>query len=344
MLKEIVKPNIRELKAYSAVEIPCKVKLDANEAPYGLDAAMSDVETNRYPDPEAKALRQHLARMLDVGAENIILGNGSDEIIYHLITAIGGPVMYPVPTFVMYGIIAQTFGVVTVPVPLSDDLDLDAGAMLEAVQKYEPKLIFLSSPNNPTGNSFNLETIIELLRVSRGVVVVDEAYQPYSTRPSIIPMMSQYKNLYVMRTLSKVGLAALRVGFLIGEEEGIEELNKVRLPYNVNTASQRTALMALTDGRVIEQNITTVIEERQRLFEGLTRINGVTAYPSDANFILIKTDNAKTLHARLLQNGILIKDMTSVLYGCLRITVGRPEENTELLKALEEVRGQNNER
>ncbi|MBF0607798.1 MAG: histidinol-phosphate transaminase [Candidatus Magnetobacterium sp. LHC-1] len=334
-----MRANIRQLRPYSAVEIPCRIKLDANEAPYGLVPGPIAVDTNRYPDPEARELRNHLAHTLNVDAENILLGNGSDEVIYHLITSLGGPVLYPMPTFVMYGIIAQTLGETSVAVPLGDDFDLDTNAMTEAIRRHNPKVIFMSSPNNPTGNSFNRETILEILSLSRGIVVIDEAYQPYSPRPSVVPMISRYNNLYVMRTLSKVGLAALRVGFLVGAAEGIEELNKVRLPYNVNALSQRMALMALQDGRLTEQNTKTVIAERQRLFEGLSRLDGITAYPSDANFILIKTANAKTLHQRLLQSGILLKDMTSALENCLRITIGRPEENTELLKAMAEARG-----
>ncbi|MBF0537137.1 MAG: histidinol-phosphate transaminase [Nitrospirae bacterium] len=339
VFNELTRPNIRQMKPYSAVEIPCRVKLDANEAPYGLVPGLLEVETNRYPDPEARELRHHLAQTLNVGTENIILGNGSDEVIYHLITALGGPVLYPTPTFVMYGIIAQTLAEATVPVPLDDNLDLNAAAMTEAIKRHNPRLIFLSSPNNPTGNNFDYETMLEILRLSRGIVIIDEAYQPYSTRPSVIPLMARYNNLYVMRTLSKVGLAALRVGLLIGAADGIAELNKVRLPYNVNALSQRLALAALRDGGLIEHNIKTVITERQRLFEGLAHINNITTYPSEANFILIKTNNAKTLHQRLLKNGILVKDMTSALEDCLRITIGKPEENTEILSALEEIKG-----
>ncbi|KJU86863.1 histidinol-phosphate aminotransferase [Candidatus Magnetobacterium bavaricum] len=337
MFKELTRANIKQLRPYSAVEVPCRVKLDANEAPYGLAPGMLTVQTNRYPDPEARELRRHLAQTLDVATENIILGNGSDEIIYHLITALGGPVLYPAPTFVMYGIIAQTLAEASVPVPLGYNFDLNANAMIEAIRRENPRLIFLSSPNNPTGNSFNQDVIIEILRQSKGIVVVDEAYQPYSTIPSVISMIPNYKNLYVMRTLSKVGLAALRVGLLVGAAEGIEELNKVRLPYNVNALSQSMALMALKDGGLIEQNIRTVFAERQRLWQGLAHMDGITAYPSDANFILIKTDSAKTLHQSLLRDGILVKDMTSVLEDCLRITIGKPEENTELLNAMEGV-------
>ncbi|MBF0317023.1 MAG: histidinol-phosphate transaminase [Nitrospirae bacterium] len=339
MFKEITRSNIKQLRPYSAVEIFCRVKLDANEAPYGLVPGPMTIETNRYPDPEAVVLRRYLAQTLDVATENIILGNGSDEVIYHLITSLGGPVLYPAPTFVMYDIIARTLAETSVSVPLGYNFDLNATATIEAIRRDNPRLIFLSSPNNPTGNSFNQDVILEILRQSKGIVVVDEAYQPYSTMPSMISMIPHYKNLYVMRTLSKVGLAALRVGLLVGAAEGIEELNKVRLPYNVNTLSQAMALMALKDGGLIEQNIRTVFAERQRLFEGLTRLNGITAYPSDANFILIKTDDAKTLHQTLLGDGILVKDMTSTLEDCLRITIGRPEENTELLHALEGVKG-----
>src|SRR3972149_533826 len=183
-IQKLVRPNIRSLSAYKAKEIPCKVKLDANESPYGFKKALKaaePVETNRYPDPEAKALKKLLSKYVGANPDNILQGNGSDELIYYLITTFGGPVLYPTPTFSMYGIIARALGEKAVGVPLGPSFDIDLPAMLDAVRKNKPKLIFLSSPNNPTGNCFSTGKILRIIERSRGIVVLDEAYVAFSS-------------------------------------------------------------------------------------------------------------------------------------------------------------------
>ena len=220
--KRFVKQNIRVLSAYEAKEIPCEVKLDANESPYGFRGVTKNlrkIETNRYPDPEAKELRRIIAKDLGVSPGAVLHGNGSDEIIYYLITVFGGPVLFPVPTFSMYGIISQALGEKRIPISLDKEFDLDIDSIRAMMRKARPKLIFLSSPNNPTGNCFSAESILKIINDARGIVVIDEAYQPFSSNKGFIPLLSDYKNLLIMRTLSKVGLAGLRVGFLIGDKE-----------------------------------------------------------------------------------------------------------------------------
>ena len=245
-VKKFVKPNIYSLTAYQAKEIPCRVKLDANESPYGFAdgyKVLKSVKTNRYPDPEAKTLKRLLAKEWGIRPANILQGNGSDELIYYLITAFGGPVLYPVPTFSMYGIIAQALGEKGIGIPLEADFDLDGDSMAVAIRREKPKLIFLSSPNNPTGNCFSSEKMLQIIEStsSKSLVIVDEAYHPFASEKGFLPMLGDYRNLVIMRTLSKIGLAGLRVGFLIASEEIIEQVNKVRLPFNLNALSQTMA-------------------------------------------------------------------------------------------------------
>lgn len=334
---KLARPNIRSLKPYDAKEIPCKVKLDANESPYTLDIAPNKKvlqRLNRYPDPEAKELKKTISKNLKIKPDNILMGNGSDELIYYLITTFGGHVLYPVPTFSMYGIISHALGEKNIGIPLDKDFDLDTDKMLAAIKKCNPKLIFLSSPNNPTGNCFSAESILKIIDASKGIVVVDEAYQPFSSEKGFLPLLKDYKNLAILRTLSKIGFASLRVGFLIADEGLINEVNKVRLPFNLNSVSQAMALEALKNKDVIESQIKNITSERERLFEELSRINNVSPYPSEANFILFKTKNANAIYQRLIKEGVLVRNMGSAIKNVLRVTIGTPEENELFLKAL----------
>lgn len=335
-IRKLVKPNIRSLKAYKAEEIPCKVKLDANESPYG-SRVLKSVMTNRYPDPGASALRKLAAREYKVKPENILHGNGSDELIYNLITTFGGPVLYPVPTFSMYGIISQALGEEKIEIQLDKKFDLDAGGFLRTIKKRKPKLIFLSSPNNPTGNCFSFSRIMKIIKESKGLVIVDEAYQPFSEKNQFLPLLRKYKNLIVLRTLSKIGLAGLRVGFMAADSEIINEVNKVRLPFNLNSLSQTVALEALKNKKQMNSGIRSIISERNKLIKEMKKVKGVTAYPSDANFILFKVQDADKIYNDLLKKGILIRNMKGIFEGCLRVTVGTPKENTVFLKAFRQL-------
>ncbi len=336
-IKKLVKKEVAALKAYQAKEIPCRIKLDANESPSGFRDALNvvgKIETNRYPDPEAKKIKSVLAGELGLRPQNLLQGNGSDELIYYLIAAFGGPVLYPVPTFSMYGIISQALGEKRKEVPLARDFDLDSKSMTAAVRQVKPKLIFLSSPNNPTGNCFSADKILKILDIAKGLVVVDEAYQPFSGEKGFMPMLKNYKHLVIMRTLSKIGLAALRFGYLIAHEEIIEEVNKVRLPFNVNSLSQAVAVEALKKKGSLKRTIRQISAERDRMINAMERLAGVEPFPSEANFILFRVSDPSTVYQRLLKEGILVRDISDTLEGCLRVTVGLPQENSLFLGAL----------
>ncbi len=337
-IKNLVKPVIRGLRAYEAKEIPCTVKLDANESPYGMDGpfttALETLKTNRYPDPEAKELRKIVAKWFGVAPSQLLHGNGSDELIYYLVATFGGPVLYPVPTFSMYGIIAQALGEKTIAIPLDSGFDIDLGKMIAEVRRERPRLIFLSTPNNPTGNCFSPEKIMRLLGTSKGIVVIDEAYQQFSSQKGFMPLLKDHTNLVVMRSLSKIGLAALRLGFLIAHADIIVEVNKVRLPFNVNALSQAVAAEILKNRRGIKASVKAIISERRRLFREMENIDGVHPCSSEANFILFRVADPDSLYHALLKRGVLIRNVSSVVKGCLRVTVGTPEENTLLLEAL----------
>jgi len=349
-IARLVRPNINSLSAYQAKEIPCRVKLDANESPYGLSPEVLAIlgsgkgrnlfaRVNRYPDPEAGSLKKVISRNLKVRPENLLQGNGSDELIYYLITTFGGPVLFPTPTFSMYGIIAQAIGEEKIGVPLDEEFDLDMKRMLREIRQKKPRLIFLSTPNNPTGNCFSSDRILKMIEAgsSHSIVVVDEAYQPFASDRGFIPLLKDYENLLIMRTLSKIGLAGLRAGFLIGDEKIINEVNKVRLPFNLNSLSQAIAEEVMKRGDVLKQNIKSVISGRGRLFRELSEIGGVKPYPSEANFILFRTADSDGVYEGLLSKGVVVRNMKGVVDGCLRVTVGTPEENRIFISALKRV-------
>ena len=343
-INKLVKSHVRKLRAYEASEIPCRVKLDANESPYGF-RALKSLKTNRYPDPEANALRTVLARQLRVKSENILHGNGSDELIYYLITTFGGPVLSPVPTFSMYGIISQALGEKFISIPLDMEFDLNLKEFLTVIKSRKPKLIFISSPNNPTGNSFSYDRILKIIETASSdnsrnslpsLVVVDEAYQAFSGKKSFLSQMNKHDNLIILKTLSKIGLAGLRVGFMIARPEIIREVNKVRLPFNVNSVSQELAVAALKEKDLMRTCIRPIISERKRLLQHMKKIEGVEPCPSDANFILFKMENSDKIYRGLLEKGVLIRNMKGIIDGYLRVTVGNPKENNLFLKALKE--------
>jgi histidinol-phosphate aminotransferase len=339
-IKRLIRSNVRRLEAYRAEEIPCSFKLDANESPFNfpwLLNALGDIPTNRYPDPEGKALRKAASRRWRVKACNILLGNGSDELIYYLVTTFGGPVLFPTPTFSMYGIVAQALGGETVGVPLDENFDLQMDAMLSAISRHRPKLIFLSSPNNPTGNSFSSDKIVKIIKAAKAIVVIDEAYQPFEGGKGMLSMLDDFENVAVMRTLSKVGFASLRVGFLISGAEVISTVNKVRLPFNVNALSQMVAVEVFRNYREVDKTVKTIVRERKRVFNELKRLRGITAFPSDANFILFRTSRSSLIQDELLTRGVLIKDMGNILKDCLRVTVGSQEENKVFLETLKSI-------
>ncbi|MDY6943080.1 MAG: histidinol-phosphate transaminase [Pseudomonadota bacterium] len=349
--EKLIRAEVRELDVYHVPSADGLVKLDAMENPYGWPpelvqgwlAAIRDVPLNRYPDPVARDLLPLMRAAMAVpdGAE-ILLGNGSDELIQILMTAVAGArrsVLAPEPGFVMYRLIARALGLNYVGVPLrSADFSLDLPALLKAVELHRPALIFLAYPNNPTGNLFNDSDIERILEAASGLVVIDEAYAPFANA-TWMPRLAQYPHLLILRTLSKLGLAGLRLGLLVGSSEWIREMDKVRLPYNINALTQRTAQFALEHNEVLLAQAEQIRAERGRLFGVLGALKGVTAYPSRANFILFRVHSvsAPAVYARLLDDGILIKQLHGahpMLENCLRVTVGTPEENQRFLDSL----------
>lgn len=352
-IARLVRPEIRALKAYHVPDSAGMVKLDAMENPYGWPAALKrewcdvlkTVALNRYPDPAANALRARLKQAYSVPAGmELMLGNGSDDLIQIILMALARPgavVLAPVPTFVMYEMIASFVGMKFVGVPLTPDFALDTGAMLEDIAHHKPAVVFLAWPNNPTGNLFDAAAVEEVVRRAPGLVVVDEAYQAFCQR-SFMDRLGLYDNLLVMRTLSKQGLAGLRLGVLAGGPRWLDEFNKVRLPYNINALSQASAEFALTHWAVLDGQAARIRADRETLYAELADLPGLTAWPSSANFILFRVEGrpAGEVFAALKGQGVLIKNLDGshpALAGCLRVTVGAPEENARFLDALKKV-------
>jgi len=273
----------------------------------------------------------------------VLIGNGSDELIHILLTAVSaspsGSVMFPIPTFAMYGISALNTGHAIIEVPLNDRLGLDTDAMLGAIADKAPSLIFLSYPNNPTGGCFDRDDIEKILEASSGLVVLDEAYFNFSGK-TFLRDLDRWNNLVILRTLSKVGLAALRLGILIGHPSLVHHLNKVRLPYNVNIFSQVIGSLFVEHSEKFLDLTDRIISGRKWLFNELTAIEGLNPYPSDANFILFSCFMKKDdVYGRLIDRGVLVKNFTSpdILKNCMRVTVGTEEENREFIETLKVV-------
>ncbi len=348
-ISRLIRKEILTQKAYAVEELSYSIKLDAMETPYVLPEDMRgflmeklrNVELNRYPEAGSPTLRARMAAHLDVPAEQIIVGNGSDELIQMLCTTLSGPsatALVPFPTFVMYRIIALNCGCQVIDVPLDDRFDLDLETMLAVIGKDNPVLTFLSYPNNPTGKCFDAGKVEEIIKASQGVVVIDEAYFPFYGK-TFLPMLKKYDNLVILRTLSKLGLAAIRVGFLMGSRTLVGELNKVRLPYNINSLSQMMATFYLDNEQIFKDQSDRVRADRELLFSRLAGMKGIRPMKSDANFLFFCCDfDSYRIYEFLLDQGILIKNLPVLgnLRNCMRVTVGNPEENEEFLRVLQE--------
>lgn len=351
-IQSIVRDNIKKLKPYKAIEIPCRIKLDANESPFPVKISEIvkeiNIPLNRYPDPEAKEIKKAISKRFKVSAENIMVGNGSDELIYYLILTFGGPVLYPVPTFSMYGIIAQSVGVEIVESKLDANFDIREDDFINLIKTKRPSIIFLSTPNNPTGNTFSSEKIMKIIDTAikkSSIVVVDEAYAPFCSEKGFLPLFKDFDNLLILRTLSKIGLAGLRIGYLIGSEKILNEVGKVRLPYNVDALTQYIATYALNNFySKIKKFVRDIVKEREKMIKELSKIDGIIVYPSEANFILFKTQNGSQVYKKLIKAGILIRDMSPIIKNALRVTIGTKEENFEFIKKLKNILKEKNEK
>jgi len=342
-LDNLIRENIKSLKPYSSARNEfsgeARIFLDANENSYGSPLPKW---YNRYPDPLQWELKKRISAIKNIAPENILLGNGSDECIDLLIRAFCEPakdeiVICP-PTYGMYEVCANINNVRVVEVPLTPTFQLDLES-LERALTPATKIIFLCSPNNPTGNSLSHDDIEIVLNNFDGLVVIDEAYINYSRQRSFLVSLKDYPNLVVMQTFSKAwGLAALRLGMNFASTEIIDVLNRIKPPYNIGSASQELAIQALDHLDDVNEMTKATVKERQELANRLKQLSFVqTVYPSDANFVLVKMDDPNGVYEYLKNKGIIVRNRSQVILcaGCLRITVGTPEQDLQLLKALQ---------
>ncbi len=348
-----IRQDVQSMHAYAIQDSVGMVKLDAMENPFGLPPTLQQalgerlgrLALNRYPDGRVDDLRAALARHAGMpDGYDIMLGNGSDELIALLALACdipGASILAPEPGFVMYAMSAQLQGLAFHGVALTAAFELDEAAMLAAIDQHRPAIVYLAYPNNPTGNLWDdsvLERIIQAQGAQGGLVVMDEAYQPFASR-SYIDRLETHRHVLLMRTMSKFGLAGVRLGYMLGPKDLIAEINKVRPPYNISVLNYECALFALEHAEVFAQQAKVLREERARLLAALSAMPGVRPFPSEANMILARVPDAAKAFAGMKARGILVKNiskMHALLDNCLRLTVGTPEENTLMLAALEE--------
>lgn len=354
-VKQLIRPCIQALTSYHVPGSENLIKLDAMENPWSWPDAvvagwlekLKGIELNRYPDPDAGGLKTMLRRVMQIptGA-GILLGNGSDELIQMIIQSVAEPgrvVLAPEPTFVMYRQLAAVAGLEYRPVPLDDEFNLDLKAMLSAIEATDPAIIFLAYPNNPSGNLFDRAAVDAVLEAAHGLVVIDEAYAPFAGQSYLDDVMIR-PNLLVLRTLSKMGLAGLRLGMLAGQPDWLGEIDKTRLPYNISTLDQVSGEFALAHQNVFDDQASRIRHAREGMLEQLKALDTLTVFPSDANFILFRVPagQADTMFESLKTNGVLIKNLNGsakALEDCLRVTVGQPEENTTFVDALKKALG-----
>ncbi len=333
-----VRPNLRDLKPYATARDEFKgtaeVYLDANENPF-------PTPYNRYPDPLQKKLKQRLSEIKGIHPDQIFLGNGSDEAIDLLIRVFCEPakdtIVITEPTYGMYSVCAGVNNVAVKKALLSQDFELDAEA-LHTHLDASVKLIFLCSPNNPSGNLLSKDSIRSIIQSSNTIIVIDEAYIDFADDPGFLPELAAHPNLVILQTLSKAwGLAGLRLGMAFAAPEIIELLNKIKYPYNINSVTQQLVYDKLNDEQTKTDQVKTIVAERTTLTSRLESLHGVKkVYPSDANFLLVKMAQAKAVYAQLINHSIIVRDRSSVVLcdDCLRITVGTPEENQRLMEVL----------
>ena len=338
------------MHAYQVPNAEGFVKLDAMENPFSMPQALrdkwlqnlSELELNRYPDPQAKILKKAFRSTFKIPSKlDIMLGNGSDELIQLLVLAIAKPkacVFTMTPSFSMYKLISEFVGVKVIEVPLlKGTYALQTDLVCEQIQKHNPEILFLACPNNPTGTLWPAEEIEKIVQATPGLVVIDEAYYPFAAY-SMMPIVEKNSNALMLRTISKMGLAGLRLGWLCGSEEWLAQLNKLRLPYNINSLTQVSAKFALDNISVFEQQAALIREQRSMLLDAMAKIDGIEVYPSEANFILFKVlkNSADQIFNNLTQNKILIKNVADddLLKNCLRVTIGTENENQAFLDKL----------
>lgn len=339
-LDKLLRENVKALIPYSCARDEFKgrdgIFLDANENPFG--------DLNRYPDPYQRELKTEISKIKGVPEENIFLGNGSDEIIDLCFRIFCNPgsdkALTFTPTYGMYEVSAAINDVGLIKIPLSDDFQAEYKSILPEIKNPALKLIFICSPNNPTGNSmigFEIESIVSGFG---GIVVIDEAYIDFSEKPSFKNLIGRYNNLIVMQTFSKaMGLAAARVGMAFMDSALVGYFNKMKPPYNISTPNQKAALQCLKRIELLKNNIRVIKNERKRLAYELEKISIIEkVFPSDSNFLLVKTLDADLIYSDLIKEKIVVRNRNKIVPGCLRITVGTKRENDRLLGALRKIR------
>ncbi len=343
-IKNLVRPNVAGLKPYSSARDEYQsttsemVFLDANENPFQTDV-------NRYPDPQQRSLKTELAKIKAVSVENILLGNGSDEVLDLLFRAFCEPgkdnIITLPPTYGMYKVLANINNIENREVLLASDFEPDVKEILNSVDE-NTKMVFLCSPNNPTGNSFSEENILKILEQFNGLVIIDEAYIDFSAKESWVKKLKNYPNLVITQTLSKAyGMAGIRLGICYASEAIIKTLNKIKPPYNVNELTQLRALNRVLDRKGVETEILDLLKERADLNKALEEISFIEKiYPSDANFILVKVDDANKRYNQLIEKGIVIRNRSTqaLCENTLRFTVGTGKENQKLIMALKSLK------
>ena len=358
-LQAVFRPDVLAMHAYLVQDAKGFIKLDAMENPFTLPPELQAklgerlgaLALNRYPGTRIDDLKAALHEHAKVPAGyGLVLGNGSDELISLLSLACAQPgatVLAPVPGFVMYEVSAKLQGLNFVGVPLTPDFDLNASAMVEAISQFRPAITYLAYPNNPTANLWDDEDIEEIVQAVAaeqcGFVVIDEAYQPFASK-SYLDRLTHYPHVLLMRTLSKFGLAGVRLGYLMGPQAVVDQLDKVRPPYNVSVLNCETALFALEHESEFLHQAKLIKQERERLMNSLDTIPGAQAFPSQANMILVRVPDSAKVFAALKEKGILIKNVAglhSLLANCVRLTVGLPQENDAMISALREALNSN---
>jgi histidinol-phosphate aminotransferase len=350
-VERVFRADVRTMSAYHVPDSTGLVKLDAMENPYQLPQLLREelgrrlarTALNRYPVPSYTGLKQAIAARFGVpDGFDLVLGNGSDELISMMSAAIAQPgacVLAPAPSFVMYEMSARLAGCGFIGVPLTQDLSLDLPAMLAAIRQHRPAIVYLAYPNNPTGNCFDDAAIEAILREAPGAVVLDEAYQPFAVN-SWMSRLPVHPNLILMRTVSKLGLAGIRLGYLTGARAWTGQLEKLRPPYNINVLTEAAALFAIEHGDELDAQAAKIRDDRQALAARLTDLPGVHVYPSQANFLLVRVADGPATWRGLLDRGVLVKDvgkMHPLLANCLRLTIGTPAESDALMDAMSQV-------
>jgi len=345
-IEQWLRSDIKNIDAYHVPVSKDMIKLDAMESPFGVPEdlkveflkCIEQSEVNRYPEADPSPLKDTLRSLMDIPDEfGILLGNGSDELIQLLALACSKDdlIMSFEPSFVMYELVSKYVNLEYFGVQLDSNFDINLSDALLIIEREKPKIIFIAYPNNPTGNCFDYDAIIEIIKSTNSMVILDEAYYAYSDK-SFLSEISNFPNLLVLRTISKIGFAGLRLGLLIGDQETIAQLNKLRLPYNINALTQTSANFLLQDKQRIINNAQIIIEERRRLAHELSLFSKFKVYPSQTNFILVHSEDAHSLHTALKENGILIKAFPkgSKLSDFIRISVSEPVENNMLIDAI----------